>query len=95
MWDPDRTLSTCAPSPHWSAYFEPPRAGPQGHSESLPPPPFWGGLGHRGIVHDLVVRLRRVGSVARWLPIVFALQKTVDSQLCTKRYLGRKQTFTE
>ena len=44
---------------------------------------------------DLVVRLRRVGSVARWLPIVFTLQKTVDSQLCTKRYLGRKQTFTE
>ena len=37
MWDPDRTLSTCAPSPHWSGRFEPPRAGPQGHSDSLPP----------------------------------------------------------
>ena len=44
---------------------------------------------------DLVVRLRRVGFLARWLPIVFALQKTIDSRLFTKRYLGWKQTFTE
>ena len=40
MWDLDRTLSTCAPSPHWSERFEPLRAGPQGHSDSLPPRHF-------------------------------------------------------
>ena len=36
MWVPNRTLSTCVPSPHRFGRFEPPRAGPQGHLDSLP-----------------------------------------------------------